>query len=125
MKAPRGVTIVAALMMLFGVAEIVTAFTHRFFGVTTASVMSFTICAIAIGALYIAAGVLVLSMRRWAAVAAIVCLVLDVMGRIGLVAAGLYPLDSPKQIAAIVAGTLIAVFFAVYIASKWAIFATK
>jgi uncharacterized membrane protein YccC len=75
-----------------------------------------------IGALYVAAGVLVLSMRRWAAGLAIVCLVLDVAGRIGLVVAGLYPLDSPKQIVAIVIGTLIAAVFAVYIWSRRARF---
>ena len=32
---PLGITIVAILMILFGLAEIVTGFTHNFFGVST------------------------------------------------------------------------------------------
>ncbi len=40
------------------------------------------------------------------------------MGRIALVIFGLYPLDSFRQTFGIVAGTAIAVAFAIYIGSK-------
>lgn len=121
-KLPRDIAVIAALMILFGFAEIITGFTHRFLGIATASATTLTVDATVIGALYVAAGVLVLSMRRWAAGLAIVCLVLDVAGRISLVVAGLYPLDSPKQVVAIVMGTVIAAVFAVYIWSRRALF---
>jgi hypothetical protein len=57
-------------------------------------------------------------MRRAAACIAIVLLCGDVFGRVGMVLAGLYPVDSFKQTFAIVVGTLIAVFFAIYIAVR-------
>jgi hypothetical protein len=41
-----------------------------------------------------------------------------VLGRIAMVVFHLYPLDTFRQTFGIVAGTAIAVFFAVYIASK-------
>ena len=40
------------------------------------------------------------------------------LGRIGMVLAGLYPLNSFKQTFAIVVGTAIALFFAIYVALK-------
>lgn len=117
-----GINVVALLMMLFGAAEIVTAFTHTFFGITTASTAAFTYAAVAIGASYAIAGLLVLLMSKWAAALAIAILGADVLGRIGLVATGLYPIESFKQTFAVVTGTGIAVIFAIYIGSKWRLF---
>jgi hypothetical protein len=119
----RGIAVAAVLMIVFGLVEIVTAFTHRFFGISTAEIAASTNSAAAIGALYIAAGVLVLTMRKWAAALALLCLILDIAGRVGLVVLGLFPLDSVEQIIAIVAGTLIAGFFAIYIVLRWNLFA--
>jgi hypothetical protein len=116
---PRGLVVVALLMILFGLAEVVTSFTHDFFGITTSHVSVFTYVAAAIGACYVVAGVLILTMKQWAAALAIVLLVVDIGGRVALVVAGQYPLNSVEQIIAIVFGTAIAAIFAVYIASKW------
>ncbi len=119
---PLGIKLAAVLMILFGLAEVATAFTHNFFGITTAQVDLFTFSAAAIGAFYAAAGILILTMRKWAAAAAIALLAADILGRIALVAAGLYPTGSFKQTFAIIAGTVIAAVFAIYIRLKWKAF---
>ena len=51
------------------------------------------------------AGLLVLTVRRWAAAVAIVLLIADVAGRIALTATGLYPTGSLLNTVAIIAGT--------------------
>lgn len=119
---PLGITLAAVLMILFGLAEVATAFTHNLFGITTAQVDLFTFSAAAIGAFYAAAGILILTMRKWAAATAIALLAADILGRIALVATGLYPTDSFKQTFAIIAGTAIAAVFAIYIRLKWKAF---
>ncbi len=119
---PWGITLAAILMILFGLAEVVTGFTHNFFGISTAQVDLFTYSAAAIGAFYAAAGALILTMKKWAAAAAIALLGADILGRIALVATGLYPTDSFKQTFAIIAGTAIAAIFALYIWLKWKAF---
>ena len=116
---PRGIIIVAFLMILFGLAEMVTGFTHNFFGITTSRVTIFTYSAAAIGAFYVVAGLLILTMQKWAAALAIVLLGADIIGRIGLVVVGLYPTDSLENTLAIIAGTVVAFIFAIYIGRKW------
>jgi peptidoglycan/LPS O-acetylase OafA/YrhL len=119
---PRGVIVVAFLMILFGLAEVVTGFTHQFFGVTTANGTTSAYAGALIGVLYAAAGLLVLIMKKWAATLAIVCLAADVVGRVAMVFTGLYPVGSPAQTFAIVTGTAIVVAFGIYILSKWRAF---
>ena len=109
-------------MILFGLAEVATSFTHHFFGISTSETVTFTVAGAAIGLFYVAAGLLVLTMRKWAAALAIVLLGADIVGRIALVAAGLYPVDTTLQAAAIVIGTAIAAIFAVYIWRKRKLF---
>jgi hypothetical protein len=46
---PRGILIVALLMILFGLAEVVTGFTHRFFGISTTEGVASTYAGAAIG----------------------------------------------------------------------------
>jgi hypothetical protein len=121
---PRGIVIIALLMIPFGLAEVVTGFTHTFAGITTSHGSAFSYAAATIGACYVAAGVLILTLKKWAAALAIVLLVADIAGRIALVAAGLYPLNSLEQVIAIVFGTAIAAFFAVYVGSRWRFFRT-
>jgi hypothetical protein len=94
---PRGITIVAVLMILFGLAEVVTGFTHNFFGIITSSINIFTYSAAAIGAFYVVGGLLILTMKKWAAALAIVLLVADIVGRVSLVVTGLYPLNSRRR----------------------------
>jgi hypothetical protein len=120
---PLGILIVAILMILFGAAEVATGFTHNFIGQvsTTKSTLS-TWLGVALGLFYAIGGVLVLTKRKGATITAIVLLCGDVLGRIGMVLAGLYPLSSFKQTFAIVVGTAIALFFAIYIGLKLKVF---
>jgi hypothetical protein len=99
---PRGILVVALLMILFGLAEVVTGFTHDFFGITTSSTTLFTYSSAVIGLMYAAAGFLILTTKRWAAVLAIVLLCADIAGRVALVVAGLFPTDSLKNTLSII-----------------------
>jgi hypothetical protein len=118
-RRPRGLTAVAVLMILFGLAEMVTSFTHKFFGISTAAARAGTYAAAAIGALYILSGLLVLTRKKWAAALAIIFLIADIVGRIALVVIGFYPADSFRQEFAIITGTAIVGVFAIYIGSRW------
>lgn len=116
------ITVVALLMILFGIAEIVTGFTHDFFGVSTSTGIEALYASVIIGALYSLSGLLILTMKKKSASLAIVCLAAVVVGRILMVLSGLYPLNSFLQVAAIVIGTAIAVMFAIYIWIKMDVF---
>ena len=123
-KQPRqkGIIIASALMVIFGVAEIYAGFSHSFFGISTSQSILFTVSGVVIGAFYLVAGLLTLTMKRWGAVLAIILLVADILGRISLVITGLYPIDTLENTFSIVAGTIIAAVFALYIGLKWGSF---
>ena len=109
-------------MVLFGAAEVITTFTHNFFGISTALGPISTFLTSGIGTLYVVAGLLILTMYRWAAALALACLIVVVVGRIALVVSGLFPLDSFEQTFAITVGTGIAASFAIYVGWKWRAF---
>jgi hypothetical protein len=115
---PLGMLIVAGLMIVFGVAEVVTGFTHQFFGLTTAQIDISTYVGVALGLFYFVGGILILTRKRWAAITAIVLLCGDVLGRIAMVIFGLYPINTFRQTFGIAAGTAIAAFFAIYVSLK-------
>ena len=116
---PLGILIVAILMILFGLAEVAAGFTNNFIGqVSTSTASLSTILGVTLGAFYFLAGLLLLTMRRTAAYITIVLLCGDVLDRVGMALAGLYPVDSFKQTFAILVGTAIAIFFAIYIAVR-------
>jgi hypothetical protein len=117
-RRPRVIVVIAVLMIVFGIAEVATGLDHNFFGVTTTQGAASARIGVTLGLLYFAAGVLTLTMRRWAARVAIGCLTADVVGRLAMVATGLYPTSSVKQVFAIVAGTALAALFAFYIWHK-------
>ena len=117
-RRPRSIIIAAALMVIFGGAEIATAFTHTVFGLHTAHGAASTCSGAGIGALYAAAGFLAFTMRRRAARLAIALLIIVVAGRIVMVTTGLYPVDTFRQAAAIAIGTAIVAAFAFFIGSK-------
>lgn len=119
---PLGITVVALLMIIFGLAEVVAGFTHSFFGISTANNSLSAYAGASIGAFYAIAGLLILTMKKKAAVIAMVLLAADIIGRILLVITGFYPTNSFEQTFAIIAGTAIAASFAIYIRLKWKIF---
>jgi hypothetical protein len=114
-----GIATIAILMILFGLAEIVTGFTHNFFGVSTSRGAFSAYANAGIGALYAFAGILIISMKKRYVAIALACLALDVAGRIALVVTGLFPINTFRQTGAMVAGTTIVILFAAYIGSKW------
>lgn len=118
-----GISTVAILMILFGLAEIVTGFTHNFFGVSTTRGVFSAYANAGVGALYAVAGMLILSMKKRYVAIALGCLALDVGGRIALVVTGLFPINTFRQTGAMIAGTTIVIIFAIYIGSKWKHFA--
>lgn len=119
---PFGITVVAALAILFGVLEVITAFRHEFAGIVTSSQSAFTYSGAVLGLFYLVAGFLILTMRRRLVAVALALLALDVIGRLALVATGLYPTGTLRQTFAIAAGTALAALFAIYIASRWSSF---
>jgi hypothetical protein len=121
-RPPKGIVIVAALMIVFGGAEAVTGFTHSFFGLSTAKGAVSTYAGAAMGALYALAGLLLLTMKRRAAALAIVLLMLVIIGRVAMAVTGLYSLDSFKQTFALILGTSMVAVFAGYVISKRSIF---
>jgi predicted transporter len=113
---PVGIKIAAVLMIVFGLAEVATSFTHNFIEVFSTTETSLaTALGVALGLFYFADGLMILTKRKWAAITAIVLLCGDVIGRIIMIMAGLYPLNSFAQSFAIVVGTVIATLFAIYI----------
>jgi hypothetical protein len=80
-----GLFVVGMLMIVFGGAEVVTGVTHNFFGIATAARPAATYAVGAIGAAYCAAGILVLMGGRRAAIAAIVLIGFDAIGRVLMV----------------------------------------
>ncbi len=122
MSRPLGITLVAMLMILFGAAEVLTGvFLGHNIGVSTANATVFAYKGPALGALYIISGLLLLTIKKWAAALAEVCLVADIVGRFHLVLAGVYPFVGVAAFA-IVIGTAIAVLFAFYIGLRWNVF---
>jgi hypothetical protein len=111
--------VVAILLIAFGLAEIVTGFRHAFFGLTTEDTTASTLTGAGLGLLYAASGALLLSARKRALLLAAVLLALDVVGRLVMVATGMFPLSSTMQVVGIVGGTVIAVVFLIYVAWKW------
>jgi hypothetical protein len=110
------------LMVFFGLAEIITGFTHNFFGLHTAQGAVSTYIGASIGVFYATAGFVILSMKRRMVVVAIVLLLMVVAGRISMVVTGLYPVSTSRQALAIILGTSIAAGFAVFIASQRSVF---
>ena len=111
--------IVAALMIIFGIAEVFTGFRHTFFGVHTSYVAAATYLGAGIGVLYLLAGALILTTKKSAAALALGLLGAVIIARIAMVVFELYPTDSGSQLFAIVLGTMIACAFFVVVALKW------
>jgi hypothetical protein len=112
---PRGIVIVAILTILFGLAEVKSGLTHNFMGLTTSPANISTELGVSLGVFYFVASLLILIGKKWTATLAVILLVVDVIGRLVMVIAGFYALSSFLQTFAIVIGTSLAAFFAIYI----------
>jgi hypothetical protein len=114
LRRPWDLIVVAGFTIVAGLAEVVTGFSHNFFGIATSGSALFALTATGIGLSYVASGFLMLTMKRWAATVAIILLSIDILGRILLAATGLYPTDTAKNTISFIAGTLIVALVAVY-----------
>ena len=118
-ERPVGLRIVSILMIVFGLAEVATGITHNFLGiVSTTETNLTTYVGSALGLCYFTGGLLILTGRKTAAWIAIALLGIDVVGRIFMVITGLYPVNSLRQVIAIIIGTGIAAFFGIYVGTK-------
>jgi len=115
---PIGLKVAAALMIIFGLAEVVTGFRHEFFGLTTSQATISTILGATIGTFYFVSGFLVLTKKRKWAIVAIILLIADAIGRISMVLTGIYPIGVGYQTFAMITGTSIVVLLATYIGLK-------
>jgi len=115
---PIGLKVAAALMIIFGLAEVVTGFRHEFFGLTTSQATISTILGATIGTFYFVSGFLVLTKKRKWAIVAIILLIADAIGRISMVLTGIYPIGVGYQTFAMITGTSIVVLLAIYIGLK-------
>lgn len=116
---PKGIMVAGALMVIFGIAEVATGFTGRFLGgISVATSTDYTVTAVATGACYSAAGLSVLTMKRLGAGLGIMFLCAELLGRIYLVSAGLYPLSGIDK-SSFIAGSIIALIFILFIISRW------
>ncbi|GAB2725651.1 hypothetical protein ACX801_24245 [Arthrobacter bambusae] len=106
------VFVVAVLMIIFGFAEVVTGFAHDFVGLVTAADALTTVMGVGLGLCYVAGGTLLLWFTRGTVLAAVLLLLVDILGRIAMTLSGMYPVDTPKQVIGIVGGTFVAVIFA-------------
>ena len=109
------VRVISALMIMFGIAEVYTGFSHNFFGIITQPTAASTYAGAALGLLYAVAGGLCIVRKRWTLWAAIISLIVVVIGRVAMVVLGYFPTTTDKQTFSIVAGTAIAALFALYI----------
>jgi len=73
--------------------------------------LGFSVGGVVLGLAYMASGVLVLVHTRRSLMVASALLAFDVVGRVGLVVSGVYPLDDIAQVEGIAAGTAIAAVF--------------
>ena len=106
-------------MIIFGLAEVSTGFTGHFLGgISVATSAEYTIAAVATGSCYSLAGVFVLTMRKWGATLGIIFLSAELLGRVYLVATGLYPFSGIDE-TSVIAGSIIAVLFGLYIGLSW------
>ena len=110
-----GIILASLAMLAFGIAEVVTAFRHSFFGLSTEQSVASTVAGAGIGLLYVGAGALALVGGRKMPTVALVCLGLDVAGRVAMVALGFFSVDTPRQAVGIALGTLIVIAFGVYL----------
>ena len=117
-KKEKLVLIIAILMIIFGLAEVITGFRHEFFGLVTSEENFTTIVGVILGLSYFFAGITLLIYKRWSLNITIVLLLIDISGRLLMMITGMYPMDSVFQASGIIIGTLIATSFLVIVVLK-------
>jgi hypothetical protein len=117
-KKDKLVIIISLLMIIFGIAEIVTGIRHEFFGLVTTEQLITTIVGIGLGLCYLLGGIFLFVYKKWSLILSLVLLILDITGRLIMIFTGMYPISTAYQTFGIVTGTLVATFFAVIVFIK-------
>jgi hypothetical protein len=112
-------TAIAALMIIFGIAEVAAGFRHAIFGIHPTHIPVGTCLGAGMGVLYLVAGTLVFTTKKPAAALALCLLAVMILGHIAMVVTDLYPTDSVSQLFVIVLGSSIACACFVVVAVKW------
>jgi hypothetical protein len=115
-KRDAVLTVVAALMLAFGIAEAVAGFRHS---LLTAHIPMATYLGAVMGVSYVFGAALIFTARKSAAVLALCLLAVVILGYVAMVVTDLYPTDSVSQLFAIVLRTSTACSFLVVVALKW------
>jgi|ERR1700678_4384970 hypothetical protein len=118
-KRDTVLTITAALMTIFGIAEAVSSFRPAF---VTGHMSMATYLGAGTGVLCVFAGTLIFTTKKAAAVLALCLLAGVILGHVAMVVTDLYPTDSASQLFVIVLETAIACAFFVAVALKWETF---
>jgi len=116
-KRPLGITIIAVLMIMIGIATGIWGFfAHNLFGLVSNGISIWNYVAAAVGALYVIAGWYLLKVKKWAAIATIVLIFGDITWHIAMILTVDY---GKENLVSALVGPCIALIMAVYIASKW------
>jgi hypothetical protein len=114
----RAFSALGLLMIVFGVAEVVTAFRHQFFVIQVHDAALFTPLGAVLGLCYVAAGALVLVDRRRTLTLAGALLAVDVVGRVVLVVTGAFPMETLAQTIGMLIGTMLVACFCVLVVAR-------
>ena len=118
-KRDTVLTVVAALMIGFGIAEAVASFRHSFL---TDHIPMAAYLGAGMGVSCVFGAALLFTAKKSAAVMALCLLAVVILGHVAMVVTDLYPTDSVSQLFAIVLRTSIACSFVVAVALKWETF---
>ncbi len=112
-----GIRVAAAYCILAGLSEVWVGITGNWMGLLSKPLKpSFRVAVV--GAFYVAGGISLLPKNRTGGFLGIVFILLEVLGRVHLVRAGIYPSRGPDFLKSVVGGA-IAVLVVVYLASQW------
>jgi uncharacterized membrane protein len=118
MRPSLGLKLMSVVMILLGIAKVLTCLHHQFSLIETPGSAWTTAAAVPAGACYIAAGGLLLAARQQTARIALILMILVVVGRIGWLMANLFPIGTSTQVMDIAANTVLALGFTIILAVK-------
>lgn len=116
-RRPRGVLIVAVIVIVFGLGEVWVGWSGNYLGILSTRLPT-SAATVVVGLFYVLGGVALLVTRRtWGTVLSLTFIGLEVLGRIYLVLVGVAPRKGADFFKIIVGG-VIAVGFMLYISSR-------
>jgi|SRR5208282_2817824 len=117
---PTGITIAAVYAIIAGMGEVIVGFSGNYLGILSIPLTPAAAYPAAIsGVFYILGGLsLFITRKKWGAVLSIIFISAEILGRVYLVAAGLFPINR-SNVFDIIVGAAIAVTVIFYIGWKW------